>query len=86
MKTANKCYQAKPAEALEQREWFVVDAKDQVLGRLAVRIAKEGDTVVIAGKGHEEVQILGERRVPFRDSEEVVRALRGAGSRELAVG
>ncbi len=54
--------------------------------QLAVRIAKEGDTVVIAGKGHEEVQILGERRVPFRDSEEVVRALRGAGSRELAVG
>lgn len=54
--------------------------------RLAVCMAKEGDTVVIAGKGHEEVQILGERRVPFRDSEEVVRALRGAGSRELAVG
>jgi large subunit ribosomal protein L13 len=26
-------------EALSQREWYVVDAKDQVLGRLAVKIA-----------------------------------------------
>jgi UDP-N-acetylmuramoyl-L-alanyl-D-glutamate--2,6-diaminopimelate ligase len=54
--------------------------------QLAVRVAKEGDTVVIAGKGHEEVQILGERRVPFRDGEEVVRALRGIGNRESALG
>jgi large subunit ribosomal protein L13 len=37
MQTANKCYLAKPGE-VEQR-WFVVDATDQVLGRLAVRIA-----------------------------------------------
>lgn len=37
MKTANNCYQAKSADI--QREWFVVDARDRVLGRLAVRIA-----------------------------------------------
>ena len=37
MKTANKCYQAKPGQ-VEQR-WYVVDATDQVLGRLATRIA-----------------------------------------------
>lgn len=37
MKTANHCYQARPGE-VEQR-WYVVDATDQVLGRLAVRIA-----------------------------------------------
>jgi large subunit ribosomal protein L13 len=39
MKTANKCYQAKAADAAQQRRWLVVDAQDQVLGRLAVRIA-----------------------------------------------
>lgn len=37
MKTANKCFQAKPG-AIERR-WYVVDATDKVLGRLAVRIA-----------------------------------------------
>lgn len=37
MKTANKCYQAKPGEV--EQKWYVVDATDQVLGRLAARIA-----------------------------------------------
>ncbi len=37
MKTANHCFQAKPGQ-VEQR-WYVVDATDQVLGRLATRIA-----------------------------------------------
>jgi large subunit ribosomal protein L13 len=37
MKTANKCYQAKPGEV--EQNWYVVDAADQVLGRLAVRLA-----------------------------------------------
>ena len=39
MKTANKSYLATVEQALEQRKWYVVDARDQVLGRLAVRIA-----------------------------------------------
>jgi len=38
MKTANKCYQAKPQEVL--RRWYVVDATGQALGRLAARIAR----------------------------------------------
>ena len=43
MKTANKCYQAKTADI--QRCWYVVDATDKVLGRLAGRIA-----TVLSGK------------------------------------
>jgi large subunit ribosomal protein L13 len=39
MKTANKSYLANAADVAEQQRWYVVDAKDQVLGRLAVRIA-----------------------------------------------
>jgi len=36
---------AKPAEAAATRKWWVVDAKDQPLGRLASRVAQ-----VLAGK------------------------------------
>lgn len=43
MKTANTCFQAKTADI--QRRWWVIDAKDQVLGRLAARIA-----TVLTGK------------------------------------
>lgn len=32
-----KCYQAKPGEVT--KKWYIIDAKDQVLGRLAVKIA-----------------------------------------------
>ena len=39
MKTANKSYLANTETAAAQRSWYVVDATDQVLGRLAVRIA-----------------------------------------------
>ncbi|MDQ2646415.1 MAG: 50S ribosomal protein L13 [Myxococcota bacterium] len=34
-----RTYVAKPAEAQATRKWFVVDAKDQPLGRLASKIA-----------------------------------------------
>jgi UDP-N-acetylmuramoyl-L-alanyl-D-glutamate--2,6-diaminopimelate ligase len=50
--------------------------------RRAVRAAGRGDTVLVAGKGHEDVQILGKTRVPFRDDEEVLCALRGRSEEE----
>lgn len=37
MKVANNCFQARAGEV--ENKWFVVDATDQVLGRLAARIA-----------------------------------------------
>ncbi len=42
---------------------------------VAISIARPGDTVVIAGKGHEDYQIVGRERLPFSDSEEALRAL-----------
>jgi len=43
---------------------------------LALAIARPEDTVVIAGKGHEDYQIVGRERLPFDDREEARRALR----------
>jgi len=42
---------------------------------IAVRAARADDTVVIAGKGHEDYQIIGRERLPFSDAAEALRAL-----------
>jgi UDP-N-acetylmuramoyl-L-alanyl-D-glutamate--2,6-diaminopimelate ligase len=47
--------------------------------RMAVGSAGEGDTVVVAGKGHENYQILGVVKHHFDDAEEIAEALRGLG-------
>jgi UDP-N-acetylmuramoyl-L-alanyl-D-glutamate--2,6-diaminopimelate ligase len=39
----------------------------------ALRQARPGDTILLAGKGHEDYQILGTQKVPF-DEREIVRA------------
>ncbi len=47
--------------------------------RLAVRLAGPGEAVLVAGKGHEDYQIWGTRRIHFDDREEVCQALRERG-------
>jgi UDP-N-acetylmuramoyl-L-alanyl-D-glutamate--2,6-diaminopimelate ligase len=42
--------------------------------RRAVAMAKESDVVLIAGKGHEDYQVIGSERRPFSDPEEAARA------------
>jgi UDP-N-acetylmuramoyl-L-alanyl-D-glutamate--2,6-diaminopimelate ligase len=47
--------------------------------RATVAAATAGDVVLIAGKGHEDYQIVGDRRLPFSDQAEVAAALEGGG-------
>lgn len=53
------------------------DRKEAI--RTACRMAKPGDTLLIAGKGHETYQIFGTEVHPFDDREVAREALRGLG-------
>ncbi len=44
--------------------------------RRAIALADSGDAVLIAGKGHETVQVIQQERIPFDDREQAATALR----------
>jgi UDP-N-acetylmuramoyl-L-alanyl-D-glutamate--2,6-diaminopimelate ligase len=46
----------------------------------ACEIARPGDTILVAGKGHEKFQIIGYQRMPFNDTEVLQRQLSGIGA------
>jgi len=54
----------------EKGYWVEPDRRASI--RLALSLARAGDLILIAGKGHEDYQILGKRRIHF-DDREVVR-------------
>jgi UDP-N-acetylmuramoyl-L-alanyl-D-glutamate--2,6-diaminopimelate ligase len=51
----------------------VLDRREAI--RTAIRLAQPLDTVLIAGKGHEDYQIIGKKRAPFDDRREARKAL-----------
>jgi UDP-N-acetylmuramoyl-L-alanyl-D-glutamate--2,6-diaminopimelate ligase len=56
----------------------VIPDRAEAIRRAAARSA-EGDVIVVAGKGHEDYQIIGETRTRF-DDREVVRQALGANA------
>jgi UDP-N-acetylmuramoyl-L-alanyl-D-glutamate--2,6-diaminopimelate ligase len=53
---------------------FVMQDNRREAIRLAVRLARPGDIVLLAGKGHEDYQIIGQTKQHFDDREEAARA------------
>ncbi|MCL4501449.1 MAG: Mur ligase family protein, partial [Deltaproteobacteria bacterium] len=69
---------AKISEAAAKRGaqgYLVVPDRREAI-RLAVKLARPGDAVLVAGKGHENYQIWGTERRHFDDREEVTEAMK----------
>ncbi|BAF60047.1 UDP-N-acetylmuramyl tripeptide synthase [Pelotomaculum thermopropionicum SI] len=65
-------------EGMKTAGWerYVTEPDRRKAIRLAVEMARRGDVVVIAGKGHEDYQIIGTRKIPFNDRREAAAALK----------
>ncbi len=64
-----------PGAAREGARGYVVEPDRRAAIAVAVAAAREGDAVLVAGKGHEDYQIVGTEKRPFSDRDEARRAL-----------
>ena len=64
------------AGVLETKAEYVVEIDRAAAIGIAIRAARRGDIVLLAGKGHEKVQILRDGTVPFDDVEVAARVMR----------
>lgn len=62
-------------ENLKLGKGYCVEADRRAAIRAALGLARPGDLVLIAGKGHEDYQILGSKRIHFDDREVVTEEL-----------
>ena len=64
------------SEGIKRKEgenfWKIRDRRQAI--RLALSLAAEGDTVIVAGKGCEPIQIIGDERIEW-DDRKVVREI-----------
>jgi UDP-N-acetylmuramoyl-L-alanyl-D-glutamate--2,6-diaminopimelate ligase len=58
---------------------YLAEVDREAAIRRALSEAREGDVVVLAGKGHETYQILKDQTVPFDDREAARKVLRELG-------
>jgi UDP-N-acetylmuramoyl-L-alanyl-D-glutamate--2,6-diaminopimelate ligase len=72
---AQSKHQLDPRHARSGAEGYCVVPDRREAIELALRCARRGDAVVIAGKGHENYQIVGIEKRPFDDRAEARRAL-----------
>ncbi len=83
LKTGGQAYPVSDISAGFDGRGHVVEPDRRQAIRLAIRAARPGDIVVIAGKGHENYQIIGRETFPFDDRLEAGKALEIYGQTAL---
>jgi UDP-N-acetylmuramoyl-L-alanyl-D-glutamate--2,6-diaminopimelate ligase len=62
------------SESANRKGYFTVADRFEAI-QAALHMAKRGDIVLVAGKGHEDYQIIGKQRIPFDDREKIKETL-----------
>jgi UDP-N-acetylmuramoyl-L-alanyl-D-glutamate--2,6-diaminopimelate ligase len=65
----------------ERKGYCIVSDRKEAIG-LALRIAQTNDVVLVAGKGHEDYQIIGKQSIAFEDRKEIAEAIRNLTTHE----
>ncbi len=63
------------AEKRKGDDYLIIESREEAIHK-AISLARAGDLVMIAGKGHENYQIIGTERRHFDDREEAMAALK----------
>ena len=67
---------------INKNNYSIIKSRKEAIGE-ALKSASGGDIVLIAGKGHEDYQIIGKERIHFDDREEVRKSLIDLGYKLL---
>ena len=62
-----------------EEKGYVIEADRQRAIQLGIAVSEPGDTILIAGKGHETYQILGTSTIDFDDRQKARKALAALG-------
>ncbi len=68
-------HQGQAVPAVQTTPWMAIVDREEAITR-AIAEAESGDVVVVAGKGHESTQTIGDRVLPFDDATVARQALR----------
>ena len=70
-------YQVHELQTGFSNKGFVIEPDREKAISLGISLSERGDTVLIAGKGHEDYQIIGMKTIHFSDREKAMAALNG---------
>jgi len=62
------------AAGKQARGYVVIEERREAI-KFAVSLLRSGDVLLVAGKGHEDYQIIGRTKIHFDDREELARAI-----------